>query len=84
MKLFDNRCPNCRGMATEVHELEPRSRGKYTMRMQNRTAICRTCHDEFHKYGSSEHSVNIWKEIIHDYLRNIGAWDIYMNWGNNG
>lgn len=82
MFLFKGRCPACYGSAVTVHELEPRARGQYTLRMQNRTAICRDCHDDFHKHGASEHNIAVWKVIISEYLKSIGNWDLYNNWGN--
>ena len=81
MRLFKNRCPQCRGIAHTVHELEPRSRGITSMRMQNRTAICHPCHDAFHRLGASNSNILRWKEIIKDYLTSIGAYEEYINWG---
>jgi hypothetical protein len=83
LSLFKDRCPKCRRIANTVHELEPRSRGVTTMRMQNRTAICDPCHEEFHKQGASEHNISVWKEIIFDYLQDAGTWEVYKNWGSD-
>ena len=83
LSLFKDRCPKCRNIANTVHELEPRSRGQYTMRMQNRTAICDKCHDEFHQQGASEVNVSVWKEIIFDFLMDIGTWVVYRDWGKD-
>lgn len=83
-ELFRWRCPKCRRASRCVHELEPRSRGKDSMRMQNRTAICNTCHIEYHKYGASEQQIAAWKEIIFEYLSAIGNWETYLNWGYDG
>lgn len=78
------RCPKCGRQSSETHELEPRSRGEWTNKMQNRTAICRYCHNEFHKQGASEVNVRVWKEIIKMYLESIGNWEKYENWGQDG
>lgn len=81
MELFRNRCPKCRKTASTVHELEPRSRGAASMRMQNRTAICSTCHAEFHRQGASDKNIREWKELIKTYLTRIGNYTAYEAWG---
>lgn len=81
--LFRGRCP-CKRPARTVHELEPRSRGRQSLRMVNRTAICRECHEEFHRQGASESNIQTWKEKIRDYLESIGAYETYVNWDNDG
>lgn len=80
-ELFNYRCPKCRRGYSTVHELEPRSRGQRTLRMQNRTAICYWCHLEYHNLGASEENIAKWKKIIEVYLTSIGKYDEYMNWG---
>lgn len=80
LELFEYRCP-CRMRAHTVHELIPRSRGSRSNGMQNRTAICLKCHDEFHSKGSSETSIGEWRQKIFIYLSSIGKWDEYINYG---
>ena len=84
LAIFGYTCPKCRRAATTVHELEPRARGARTMVMQNRTAICGICHEQYHRFGASEEQVSAWKEIIRQYLITTGMWVSYRDWGKNG
>lgn len=76
LEIFRGRCP-CRRMAVTIHELEPRSRGKSSMRFTNRTPICFECHNEFHRKGASKKNIVDWKDKIEKYLRAIGTWEQY-------
>lgn len=76
-KLFRGRCPKCKRWAVTIHELEPRSRGKDSMRRNNRTPIDAECHEEFHRQGASEENIEAWKLIIKTYLVNLGNWEEY-------
>ena len=77
-KVFKNRCPKCRRLAATIHELEPRSRGKASLKLQNRTAIDRECHEEYHRLGASDKRIAEWEEYIEKYLRSIGTWELYV------
>ena len=79
LEMFDGRCPNCRSMAATIHELEPRSRGKASMRLTNRTPICDNCHNEFHRLGASKKQVDKWKKIVSHYLKVIGRLEQYVD-----
>lgn len=81
MEIFNGRCPRCRRVAIEVHELEPRSRGRKSMAMQNRVAVDRICHDEFHRIGATQANISAWEEYIQSYLTNTGRWEEYKYWG---
>jgi hypothetical protein len=75
--IFKGRCPKCRKVATEIHELAPRSRGASSMLLTNRTPICRGCHDEYHRAGASVSQIEEWHGIIQLYLTNIGTAEKY-------
>ena len=80
VKLFKGRCPNTKcghAIATTVHELVPRARGKRSGRLTNRTMICRECHDSFHKNGASTSQIEKWRNIIREYLEGIGTSEKY-------
>ena len=80
LEMFGGRCPNpkCgRSWASTIHELEPRSRGSYSMRVTNRVPICKNCHEEFHRLGASKKNIDRWKVIIENYLKAIGNWELY-------
>ena len=79
LEVFDGRCPSCRSMAVTIHELEPRSRGIASMRFTNRTPICDTCHNEFHRLGASKNNIAKWKKIIVKYLTEIGNLELYTD-----
>jgi len=83
VEIFNGRCPKCRRGYSTVHELEPRSRGTHTLRMQNRTAICYYCHIEYHNLGASKKNIAEWTEIIKKYLTSIGRYEEYLNWGKD-
>lgn len=83
-QIFNYRCPKCRRASYTVHELEPRARGKYTLLMQNRTAICFECHDNFHGKGASMEQIHEWQDYIKSYLKSIGRWEEYLGWGSHG
>lgn len=80
LDLFKYRCPRCRQSAFVVHELEPRSRGEDSMRMDNRCAICFLCHENFHAHGATDLNISDWREDIKKYLIAIGNWEEYSNW----
>lgn len=76
-KVFHGRCPKCKQWAVTIHELIPRSRGKRSMEITNRTPICARCHEEFHHYGASSVQIDTWHGIIKQYLESIGTWEQY-------
>lgn len=80
LKIFDYRCPRCRQYATVVHELEPRSRGQKSMRMDNRCAICHICHEQYHALGATDVNILEWKEDIRKYMVSLGRWVEYSTW----
>lgn len=43
----------------------------------NRTAICHSCHDEYHRQGASDELIAEWEKKIESYLKLIGTWDEY-------
>ena len=48
--LFRGRCGNCLlALATEVHEIRPRSAGRKSLRLVNMLPVCRTCHQLIHQ-----------------------------------
>lgn len=51
--LFRGRCVVCYGPGSDVNEIEPKSRGKRSLRWQNKVLMCRSCHDDYHANGTS-------------------------------
>lgn len=51
---FRGRCVICLHTATCTHEIEPRARGKKSMRFENRVALCRECHNWAHVVGADK------------------------------
>lgn len=52
--FFKGRCVICLHPATVTHEIEPRARGKKSMRFENRVALCNDCHDWAHLVGANK------------------------------
>lgn len=52
IEYFKGRCIICNATAVVVHEIEPRARGKKSMRDENRVPLCRDCHDWAHNIGA--------------------------------
>lgn len=54
IKYFKGRCVLCMRTATCTHEIEPRARGKKSMRFENRIALCNDCHNWAHIVGADK------------------------------
>lgn len=52
IEYFKGRCVICNASAVVVHEIEPRARGKKSMRIENRVALCAECHEWAHQVGA--------------------------------
>jgi len=52
IELFKSRCVRCQRPASTVHECEPRSQGKDSMKLKNRVPICTDCHGWAHRVGT--------------------------------
>lgn len=74
--LFNGRCFLCPQHApgSDVHELEPRSRGGNWMRVENRVVVCRSCHRLIHMKGVSESYLAELKEKRINFLKMIGKY----------
>lgn len=53
IEYFKGRCIICNAVAVVVHEIEPRARGKRSMRTENRVPLCVNCHDWAHNVGAN-------------------------------
>ena len=50
--LFRSKCVVCHKPATEINEIEPRSRSKKSITTwENRVTMCRGCHNDYHRHG---------------------------------
>lgn len=72
MKLFAHRCVDCRRPASDIHELEPRSRGSRAFAKGNQVAICRRCHDKFHSLGASPENIARLRQKAYNFLTAMG------------
>lgn len=70
--MFKGRCFICGGPGSDVHELEPRGRGGYALRIENRAVVCRQHHAEIHSRGVSESYLEQLKEKRRNFLTKIG------------
>lgn len=71
--LFKRRCVVCRKEATEINEIEPRSRSKKNiLDWKNRVTICRECHNDFHRHGVNAVAVEKMKKQRRDFLMEMG------------
>ena len=53
--LYKHRCIMCKQSATEINEINPRSRSKYNIDdWKNRVTLCQGCHREFHADGVTD------------------------------
>lgn len=52
-RLFDYRCVKCGSPANQIHEIEPISHGKRTLRVTNQVPLCAGCHTWAHDVGTS-------------------------------
>jgi len=56
--VFKRRCIMCKHPATEINEINLRSRSKYNIDdWKNRVTLCKSCHEEFHKDGVTEQKI---------------------------
>ena len=50
--LFRHLCVSCHKPASEINEIQPRSRSKQSiLNWENRVLMCRECHNEYHRHG---------------------------------
>lgn len=57
----------CTGVATQVHEIEPRSSGRGKLVFENQVATCIHCHDYITSRGSTNFMAEL-KEKRQDFL----------------
>jgi 5-methylcytosine-specific restriction endonuclease McrA len=74
-ELFKGRCFLCGRQGSDVHELEPKSRGGDWARIENRVVVCRECHSMIHRMGVSESFLEQLKEKRRNFLIRIGVND---------
>ena len=56
--LFRRLCIMCTHSATEINEIIPRSRSKFSiMDWENRVTLCQNCHRDFHKDGVTDFKI---------------------------
>lgn len=53
-ELFHHRCILCRKWSVDIHEIDPRSSGKKSMRLENRVVLCYRHHTWAHRIGASK------------------------------
>lgn len=70
--LFRGRCVICYGPGTDVNEIIPRSRGKDSLRWQNKVLMCHKHHTDYHLHGVSPDAIQKLQEIRVSYLIAIG------------
>lgn len=71
--LYKRRCIMCMQDATEINEIEPRSRGKGNIfDWKNRVTLCRSCHNEFHADGVTDYKIKNMKYERRQFLISIG------------
>ena len=71
--LFKRRCIMCMQDATEINEIEPRSRGKANIETwTNRVTLCQECHRDFHADGVTDFKIAAMKYDRRQFLISIG------------
>lgn len=75
VQLFKGRCCICYNQGTEVNEIIPRSRGKDSLRWQNKVLMCHKHHEDFHLHGVSPEAIQNLQEKRIKYLIAIGRED---------
>lgn len=77
--LFRYRCAECKMPGTEVNEIIPRARSKFSiLDWTNRILLCRNCHQKFHLNGVTDDKINRMKQTRIEYLKSIGR-EEYLN-----
>lgn len=67
--LFHYRCIICKQPASEVNEIIPRSRSKYSISdWRNRVTLCKTCHNEYHKNGVNRDTIKEMQKKRNEFL----------------
>jgi 5-methylcytosine-specific restriction endonuclease McrA len=46
-------------LATQVHEIEPRSSGKNKLVLENQVPLCDNCHNRVHTFGANYFAVEL-------------------------
>lgn len=71
--LFRRRCIMCHEPATEINEIEPRSRSKKNLfEWTNRVTLCQSCHWEYHKKGTNAVNIAKMKQKREEFLVQFG------------
>ncbi len=71
--VFKRRCVMCRRDATEINEIIPRSRSKFSiLDWTNRVPLCQSCHREFHKDGVTDFKIKDMQYERRQFLIDIG------------
>lgn len=71
--LYRYRCAKCRKPGTEVNEIIPRSRSRYSvLNWKNRVLLCSMCHHEFHHNGVTNEKIKSIKDVQKEYLMSVG------------
>ena len=67
--LFKHRCVMCRKQATEINEIEMRSRSKLSVsNWKNRVPLCKECHEAYHHDGVTDEKMIEMREKRKEYL----------------
>lgn len=83
--LFKHRCVVCRKEATEINEIEPRSRSKKNLHdWRNRVCVCRECHNEYHKHGVNDEAIAKMKGQRKNFLLEMGREEYVNYYPDNG
>ena len=79
--LFKRKCVMCRRPATEINEIIPRGRSKYSIEdWRNRVTLCHLCHNEFHHNGVTKSKIETMQEKRKQFLISIDR-ELYVNYG---
>jgi len=72
--LFRYRCIVCKQPATEINEIIPRSRSKYSITdWRNRVTLCQKCHHEdYHNKGVNDDRIKVMQKLRSEFLLNFG------------
>ncbi len=75
--LYSNRCIHCGSSTFTIHEIEPRSTGKQSMRLSNRIPLCPEFHDFIHTQTSPKklrHQLQIWQSQVLKLIHRTSSW----------
>lgn len=71
--LFRYRCVECKKPASEINEIEPRSRSKTNiLNWKNRVPLCSECHRKYHDGGVSDKKADEMRKHRAEFLESTG------------